>query len=177
MYNIKLAGNLSLSINNNNLWKKNKQFSLDIRSHHKCWYEMILKAAMRLREVYNLLCVRHVLIAQRGRDSSCEYFYSSLAVRSWHHPVVTSRYILGFPGNATSSANANAVEHYYVLFKSAFHFGFLPSKPCFSQKPVPLNSCYSDANQQWISSFLTDRCDQRLVSAPSIHPPLNPRLN
>ena len=57
-------------------------FSLDIRSHHKCWYQLILKAAMRLREVYNLLCVRHVLIAQRGRDSSCEYFYSSLAVRS-----------------------------------------------------------------------------------------------
>ena len=116
MYNIKLTGNLSLSINNNNLWKKNKQFSLDIRSHHKCWYELILKAAMRLREVYNLLCVRHVLIAQWGRDSSCEYFYSSLAVCSWCHPV------LGFPGNATSSANANALEHYYVLFKSAISF-------------------------------------------------------
>ena len=31
--------------------------------------------------------------------------------------------------NTTSSANANAVVHYHVLFKRAFHFGFLTSKP------------------------------------------------
>ena len=51
-----------------------------------------------------------------------------LGVCSWRHPVVTSECILGLPGNATSSANANAVVHYHVLFKSVFHF---PSKPCF----------------------------------------------
>ena len=33
----------------------------------------------------------------------------------------------------------------YVCFSgSAFQFGFLPSKPCFSLKCVTLNSCYTD---------------------------------
>ena len=76
--NIKLAGNLSLSINNNNLWKKKKQFSLDIWSHHKCWYELILSTARRLLEVYKFVVRTHELIAQRGGNSSCEYFYRSL---------------------------------------------------------------------------------------------------
>ena len=63
-------------------------------------------------------------------------FIDLLAVRSWRHPVVTSGYILGLPGNATSSANANAVEHYHLLFKNVFYVGFLLWKPCFSQKAV-----------------------------------------
>ena len=52
---------------------------------------------------------------------------------------------------------------------STLQFDFLPSKPCFSLKSVLLNSCYTEANQQCIGSFLADRCDQlinqRLVSA------------
>ena len=78
MYNIKLAGNLSLSINNNNRWKKNKQFSSDMWSHHKCWYELILSTARRLRKVYKFVVSMHELIAQQGRNLSCEYFYRSL---------------------------------------------------------------------------------------------------
>ena len=68
MYNIKLAGNLSLSINNNNLWKKNKQ----------CSYELILSTARCLCEVYKFVVRTHELIAQQGRNLSCEYFYRSL---------------------------------------------------------------------------------------------------
>ena len=86
-----------------------------------------------------------------------------LGVRSWHHPVVTSRCIFGLPGNAILSVNANAVGHYHVLFKSAFHMCFLLSKPCFSLKSVSLNSCYTKANQKWIDSFPE-------TSFSSIHP-------
>ena len=48
----------------------------------------------------------------------------------------------------------------YVCFSgSAFQFGFLPSKPCFSLKCVTLNSCYTEANPQWIGSFDAEQCD------------------
>ena len=48
----------------------------------------------------------------------------------------------------------------YVCFSgSAFHFGFLPSKPSFSLKCVTLNSCYTEANRQWIGSFHAEQCD------------------
>ena len=53
----------------------------------------------------------------------------TLIAHSWRHPVLTSGCILGMPSYAISSANANAVVHYHVLFKRAFHFGILPSKP------------------------------------------------
>ena len=53
----------------------------------------------------------------------------TLIAHSWRHPVLTSGCILGMPSNTISSANANAVVHYHVLFKRAFHFGFLLSKP------------------------------------------------
>jgi len=53
----------------------------------------------------------------------------TLIAHSWRHPVLTSGCILGMLSNATSSANANAVVHYHVLFKRAFHFGFLKLKP------------------------------------------------
>ena len=87
MYNIKLAGNLSLSINNNNLWKKNKQFSSDIWSHHKCRYELILSTARRLREVYKFVVRTHELIAQQGRNSS---LYKIRVYRSLGCPQLTS---------------------------------------------------------------------------------------
>ena len=63
------------------------------------------------REVYKFVCL------------------ATLIAHSWRHPVLTSGCILGMLSNTTSSANANAVVHYHVLFKRAFHFGFLPSKP------------------------------------------------
>ena len=88
-----------------------------------------------------------------------------LGVRSWRHPVVTSACILGLPGNGT--------VHYHVLFQSAFHFGFLPSKPFFSRESVPLNSCYTEENQKWIGSFPADRCDRLIKSKTgfsSVHP-------
>ena len=48
----------------------------------------------------------------------------------------------------------------YVCFSgSASHFGFLPSKPSFSLKCVTLNSCYTEANPQWIGSFHAEQCD------------------
>ena len=37
--------------------------------------------------------------------------------------------------------------------RRVFQFGFFPSKPCFSPKSVPLNSCYYKANPQKIGSF------------------------
>ena len=70
-----------------------------------------------------------------------------LGVCSRRHPVMTSGCLLRLPGNTTSSANANAVVHYHVLFKSAFHFGFLAAKACFSLKSVPLNSYYTEVYQ------------------------------
>ena len=70
-----------------------------------------------------------------------------LGVCSRRHPVVTSGCILQLPGNTTSSTNANAVVHYHVLFKSAFHFGILPARACFSLKSVPLKSYYTKAHQ------------------------------
>ena len=70
-----------------------------------------------------------------------------LGVCSRRHPVMTSGCLLRLPGDTTSSANANAVVHYHVLFKSAFHFGFLAAKAGFSLKSVPLNSYYTEAYQ------------------------------
>ena len=41
----------------------------------------------------------------------------------------------------------NRVGRLICLFVgSAFQFGFLPSKPCFSLKPVRLNLCYTEVN-------------------------------
>ena len=75
----------------------------------------------------------------------------------------------------------------YVCFSgSAFQFGFLPSKPCFSLKCVTLNSCYTEANPQWIGSFHAERCDWStksktgLFQLSSIHRfdwPSSPRVN
>ena len=44
------------------------------------------------------------------------------------------------------------------------------------------NSCYTEANQQWIGSFPADRCDRLIKSNSktgfsSVYPPLNPRVN
>ena len=36
----------------------------------------------------------------------------------------------------------------WVDYHITFHFDFLPSKPRFSLKSVPLNLCYTEANQQ-----------------------------
>ena len=67
------------------------------------------------------------------------------------------------------------------FIQSAFHFGFLPSKPCFSLKSVPLNLCYTEAYHLWIGSFPADRCDRLIKSKTClrshIHPPLNPSVN
>lgn len=53
----------------------------------------------------------------------------------------------------------------YVCFSgSASHFGFLPSKPSFSLKCVTLNSCYTEANPQWIGSFPANQCDRWITS-------------
>ena len=112
------------------------------------------------------------LVAQQGRNSNISI--DLLGVGSWRHPVLTSGCILGLPGNATSSANQilwGTIMFYSNL--SAFHFGFLPSKPCFSRKSVPLNSCYTGANQQWIGSFPADQWDRLVESKAgfsSIHP-------
>ena len=90
-----------------------------------------------------------------------EYFYRSLGCLQLTSSSCDIRvYLWGLPGNARLSANANAVGHYHVLFKSTFHLCFLPSKPCVSLKSVPLNSCYTKANQQWIDYFPEDRCDR-----------------
>ena len=62
MYNIKLAGNLSLSINNNNLWKKNKQ----------CSYELILSTARCLCEVYKFVVVYKFVGCPQLTSSSCD---------------------------------------------------------------------------------------------------------
>ena len=107
------------------------------------------------------------LIEQWGRNSIGNISIDLLGVCSWHHPVVTSGCIFGLPGNARLSVNVNSMGHYHVLFKSAFHLCFLPSKPCFSQKSVPLNLCYTKANQQWIDSFPHDRCDRLIKSKTS----------
>ena len=41
----------------------------------------------------------------------------------------------------------NTVGRLICLFVgSAFQFGFLPSKPCFSLKPVQFNLCYTEVN-------------------------------
>ena len=50
------------------------------------------------------------------------------------------------------------------FIQSSFHFGFLPSKPCFSLKSVPLNLCYTEAYHLWIGSFPADRCDRLIKS-------------
>ena len=148
-------------------------------SHHKCWYELILSTARRLRKVYKFVVSMHELIAQQGRNLSCEYFYRSL----------------GCPQLTSSSCDVRvhfrvARQCYFkckckccgtlssfiqkMCFTSAFYCENLafPKNLC-----TPLNSCYTEANQQWISSFPANRCDQRLVSAPSIHLPSNPRVN
>ena len=72
-----------------------------------------------------------------------------LGVGSWRHQVVMSGCILGLPGNATSSAKQmlwGTIMFYSKL--SVFHLSFLQSKPCFFWKSVPLNSCYTGANQK-----------------------------
>ena len=109
----------------------------------------------------------HWLNSEWGRNSIGNISIDLLGVCGWYYPVVTSGCIFGLPGNARLSANANAVGHYHVLIKSAFHLCFLLSKPCFSQKSVPLNSCYTNANQQWIDSFPNDRCDRLIKSKTS----------
>ena len=97
---------------------------------------MLLWVDSEHSEVYKFVVRTHELIAQQGRNWVVNISIGLLAVRSWRHPVVTSGYILGLPCNATSSANANAVEHYHVLFKNVFYSGFLLWKPCFTQKSV-----------------------------------------
>lgn len=79
-------------------------------------------------KVYKFVCFAH------WSHSDAETWVANisidlLGVHSWRHSVLTLGCILGKPSNATSSANANTVVHCYVLFKRAFHFGFLPSKP------------------------------------------------
>ena len=131
--NIKLAGNLSLSINNNNLWKKNKQFSLDIWSHHKCWYAQ----QGAFSRCINLLYARMSWLHSEAEIRVVNISIDLLAVRSWCHPVLTSGYILGLSGNyATSSANANAVENYHVFFKNVFYVGLFCENLAF-----PKNLC------------------------------------
>ena len=169
MYNIKLAGSLSLSINNNNLWKKNKQFSSDIWSHHRCWYELILSTVRHLREVYKFVVRTHELIAQRGRNSRCEYFYRSLGCQQLtssscdvreHFRVARQCYF-----------KCKICKCYHVLFKMCFTSALYCENLAFPKNLcTPLNSCYTEANQQWISSFPADRCGFSSIHPSAIEP-------
>ena len=111
----------------------------------------------------------HALIAQRGRNSSCEYrslgcpqLTSSSFDVSVHFRVARQRYF-------KCECKCYALS---CLFKSAFHFliGFLPSKLCFSLKSVPL---YTKAYQLRIGSVPADRCYWLIKSKTgfsSVHP-------
>ena len=175
MYDIKLAGNLSLSVNNNNLTYEKRTnnspwISEAITSVGMSWFWAQRGAFVRCM---NLLYARMSWLHREAEIRVVNISIDLLAVRSWRHPVVTSGYILGLPGNATSSANANVVEHYHVLFKNVFTSAFYCENLAFPKICVHL----------WIHVTLR-QTNNELVLSPLIdvikdwfHPPSNPRVN
>ena len=88
--------------------------------------------------MYEFVGRTHELIAQRGRNLSCEYFYRSLGCQELTSSSCDVRVHFRVARQSTSSANANAVEHYHVLFKNVFTSAFYRENLAFPKICVHL---------------------------------------
>ena len=145
---------------------------------------VIIPSEARFINLSHTQLASHVLIAQQGRNSSCEYFYRSLGCRQLTSSSCDVRVHFRVARQCYFKYESNPVGHYHVLFKlKCISLRLLPSKrPCFSWKSVPLNSYVTlgETKNELVCSLpinVVDWSNQRLVSAPYIHPPLTSRVN
>ena len=107
----------------------------------KCSKRSEVPKAPRLARFINLSCA---LIAQRGKNLSCEYFYRSLGCLQLTSSSFDVRVLFRVARQRSFKCECKCCAQ-SCFIQSAFHFSFLPLKPCVSLKSVPLNLCYTEA--------------------------------
>ena len=90
---------------------------------------VIIPSEARFINLSHTQLASHVLIAQQGRNSSCEYFYRSLGCRQLTSSSCDVRVHFRVARQCYFKYESNPVGHYHVLFKlKCISLRLLPSK-------------------------------------------------
>ena len=146
----------------------NRTFEIFI---HLFWAEGTSHLA-RLINSSRTVHVPCTLIAQRGRNSNCEYFY--ICISLWCLQLMSSccdiRVHFSVARQCYFKCECKCCGTLSCFIQKCVSLWLFTVK---TLKSVPLNSCCTKANQQWIGSFPANQCDRLVKSKTafsSVHP-------
>lgn len=162
-------------------WNMNDICRLDLNCELKLW--IVLKAARSFERRSNLgfsITLACIILLRQSKTSTEIQVISSTSEST---RVLILNYSPPHASSFTNLFTCTCKEKSQKMIKPHLARFINLSRVDRTAKQKHENSCYTEANQQWIGPFPADRCDRLIKSinsktgfwAPYIHPPLNPR--